>query len=223
MPLQANIHALTGGMPLSYFIYRRCRSHALPASLQGFLWHNFLVQTYHTNQQQRAPWLKKPIASGLYQPWLIEPGSLTARLKRRYADFAVRLQSQGYAKAFLDELSPLHITLHTATLTREVFLYGHDQAVVFAHSILPRKSLRGRWLGLSRLGNKPLGASLFANPQVQRTALSYKKLSPRHQLYRQATQHLSDKPAYLWARRSVFSLNGACMMVTEVFLPQLLV
>jgi len=88
---------------------------------------------------------------------------------------------------------------------------------VFAHSVLPHKSLRGRWLALSRLGNKPLGATLFANPRVKRTALSYKKLSRHHALYKHAAKGLNDKPPYLWARRSVFSLNCANIMLTEVF------
>ena len=93
---------------------------------------------------------------------------------------------------------------------------------MFAHSVLPRGSLRGAWNGLGRLGNKPLGATLFANPKVKRTPLSYKKLTPNHALYQHAIQYLTQKPSYLWARRSIFSLNCANIMVTEVFLPQLL-
>jgi chorismate--pyruvate lyase len=180
------------------------------------------VKTTRLNQQQRSQWLQKPIMSGPYQHWLIDSGSLTLRLKQRYSDFSVKLKLLGYASAFLDEIRPLGIALHHTSLIREVLLMGDKRAVVFAHSVFPRKSLRGSWLALSRLGNKPLGASLFANPQVQRTALSYKKLSPHHRLYRHATQHSNAKPAYLWARRSVFSLHGASVMVTEVFLPELL-
>jgi len=101
-------------------------------------------------------------------------------------------------------------------------LYGGQRPVVFAHSILPRKSLRGVWHGLGKLGNKPLGATLFANPRVKRTTLSYKKLSPNHTLYHHAVKYLTTKPASLWARRSVFSLNCATIMVTEVFLPNIL-
>jgi chorismate--pyruvate lyase len=89
--------------------------------------------------------------------------------------------------------------------------------------VLPRASLRGAWNGLGRLGNKPLGATLFANPKVKRTPLSYKKLTSNHALYQHAVQHLTDKPSYLWARRSIFSLSCANIMVTEVFLPQLLI
>lgn len=106
-------------------------------------------------------------------------------------------------------------------------LWGNGQGVVFAHSVLPKASLRGAWAGLSRLGSKPLGAMLFANPKVQRTALSYKKISANHALYRQAIAKLTKAPPYLWARRSMFSIRGANqigqrIMVTEVFLPHLL-
>ena len=105
---------------------------------------------------------------------------------------------------------------------------GDNQPVVFAHSVLPRASLRGVWNGLGRLGNKPLGATLFANPKVKRTSLSFKKLTSNHVLYQHATRHLMQNPSanipsYLWARRSIFSLNCANIMVTEVFLPQLLI
>ncbi|OIQ96918.1 chorismate pyruvate-lyase [mine drainage metagenome] len=177
---------------------------------------------HHLNQQHRFQWLKKPILSGRQHLWLIGRGSLTMSLRQRYADFSVKLVTAEYAKPFLDEVTPLKIPLHKHVLIREVLLMGNNQAVVFAHSILPRESLRGRWLGMGRLGNRPLGESLFANPQVRRTVLSFKKLSHHHLLFQHATQHLNDKPAYLWARRSVFLLNCAQMMVTEVFLPELL-
>ena len=180
------------------------------------------MSTCLSNRQQRSNWLKKPMMSGQYHHWLIDAGSLTTRLKQRYRDFNVNLMLVAYCKPFLDEAPALTIAPHQTALIREVLLMGNQQAVIFAHSVLPRQSLRGRWLGLVGLGNKPLGATLFANPQVKRTSLSYKKLSPQHALYQRAANCLNEKPAYLWARRSVFSLNCANIMVTEVFLPQLL-
>ena len=160
--------------------------------------------------------------SGRYQHWLINSGSLTARLQQRYPDFMVKPVLLAYAKPLLDETKLLHIANRKIALIREVLLIGDKKAVVFAHSVLPRSSLRGHWLGLSRLGNKPLGATLFANPQVKRTPLVYKKLSPHHVLYQHAVKHLVEKPQYLWGRRSIFSLDCASIMVTEIFLPQLL-
>lgn len=160
--------------------------------------------------------------SGRFHHWLINSGSLTARLQERYTDFKVKPVLVDYAKPLLDEAKSLYIPAHLTALIREVLLIGNQNAVVFAHSVLPRHSLRGRWRSLSRLGNKPLGATLFGNPQVKRTPLIYKKLSPGHALYQHALKNMTAKPPYLWARRSVFSLDCASIMVTEVFLPQLL-
>jgi chorismate lyase len=175
----------------------------------------------------RQRWLKKPIQANELQLWLIDNGSLTARLQQRFSKFAVVPLSVKYAKLIQDEVALLRQSDCQIALIREVLLMGDHQPVVFAHSVLPRASLRGAWSGLGRLGKKPLGATLFANPKVKRTPLSYKKLTPNHVLYQHATQHLAQmpevrKPPYLWARRSIFSLSCANIMVTEVFLPQLL-
>ena len=172
--------------------------------------------------QHRQRWLKKPISAKSLLPWLIDNGSLTARLQSRYSHFAVKPVAVKYAKPITDESALLYLPTYKTALIREVLLMGNHQAVVFAHSVLPRTSLRSSWNGLGRLGNKPLGATLFANPRVKRTPLNYKKLSPHHKLYQHATVHLSLKPTHLWARRSIFSLNCARILVTEIFLPQLL-
>ena len=176
----------------------------------------------------RQRWLKKPIQANKLQLWLIDNGSLTARLQQRFSTFAVKPVAVKYGKLTQDEAAFLLQPNYQNALIREVLLIGDNQPVVFAHSILPRASLRGAWNGLSRLGTKPLGAALFANQKVKRTALSYKKLTPIHALYQHATRHLTQssevrRPPYLWARCSIFSLSCANIMVTEVFLPQLLV
>ncbi len=176
----------------------------------------------------RQRWLKKPIQANKLQLWLIDKGSLTARLQQHFSKFAVQPIAVEYDKLTQDEATLLHQPSYQIALIREVLLMGNNQPVVFAHSVLPRASLRGAWNALGRLGNQPLGAILFANPKVKRTTLSYIKLTPNHALYQHATRHLmpnvdTSKPRYLWARRSIFSLSCANIMVTEVFLPQLLV
>lgn len=167
-------------------------------------------------------WLEKPLLSGKMQHWLQDSQSLTLRLQQRYHDFRVLPLCVDYAKAFPDECAILNIPSHHHVLRRDVFLQGNGQNVVFAHSVLPRKILRGRWLGLKHLGAKPLGAALFANPQTKRTQLRYKKLNLHHPLTKAIQQALGEVPKVLWARRSVFNMHGAKMMVTEVFLPTIL-
>jgi chorismate--pyruvate lyase len=113
--------------------------------------------------------------------------------------------------------------------SREVFLYADDQPVVFAHSALAREHLRGAWSAVRTLGNQPLGALLFAHPLVERKPLQYKALRNTHPLYQRAAALLRggsyDTAAQahcLWARRSLFFLHDAPLLVTEVFLPGIL-
>jgi chorismate lyase len=180
------------------------------------------VKIQQNRNHPRQQWLKRPMLSCAYRNWLIDNGSLTARLKARYTDFVVRPVSLKNAKSFVDESTRLGLKASQYTLIREVLLMGGNQPVVFAHSVLPRTSLRGAWNRLGRLGNKPLGAALFANPKVKRTPLEYKKLSACSPMFMRLSGHVLLKKQQLWMRRSVFSLGCAKIMVTEVFLPHIL-
>ncbi len=178
------------------------------------------IRVHHHNK--KSGWLTKPSRSGSLRPWLIDDSSLTACLKARYRDFAVQPVLLKNAKALTDEAALLGLKVSQHALIREVLLMGNNQPVVFAHSVLPRASLRGAWNGLGRLGNKPLGATLFANPKVKRTPLEYKKLPRHHPISMRVAEHMPVVPKVLWARRSVFQLNCARILVTEIFLPELL-
>lgn len=167
-------------------------------------------------------WLRSPMGSGAYRHWLVDGGSLTRRLQGCCRDFAVERVRLIDARPKLEEAQLLCVSARRLALLREVRLHCGGRPVVFAHSILPHKSLRGPWLGLVHLGNKPLGGQLFSNPRVVRTPLEYKKLHRHHALYRRATAHLKVLPAAIWARRSVFRLGCAAILVTEVFLPEVL-
>jgi chorismate--pyruvate lyase len=160
--------------------------------------------------------------SGAYHDWLVDAGSLTLRLQLRCHDFAVQPTHLINAKPRGDEAQLLSCAVRQRALLREVRLHCRGKPVVFAHSVLPYKSLRGAWQGLGRLGSKPLGGALFADPRVTRAPLQFKKLTRHHPLYRLATAHLLVLPDALWARRSVFSLKHAVILVTEVFLPLVL-
>ncbi len=180
------------------------------------------MKTQQNCAQSRLSWLKNPMLSAAYRKWLIDTGSLTARLQSRYSYFAVKPVTVKYAKPIAEEAALLCLPAHKTALIREVLLLGDNQPVVFAHSVLPRTSLRGPWKGLGRLGNKPLGATLFANHKVKRTPLEYKKLPRHHPISMRVAEHMQNSPKALWARRSIFSLNCAKILVTEVFLEELL-
>jgi chorismate--pyruvate lyase len=151
--------------------------------------------------------------------WLSDRGSLTRRLQAQHADFRVRLLARGLTRPFRDEAEALHLHPANRAYVRDVLLMGDGQARVFAHSVLPRPSLRGGWNGITRLGNQPLGEALFTNPRIRRLGLTLCRIDAHHPLYRAARLHTGVTERYLWARRSVFCLNGHPLLVTEVFLP----
>lgn len=167
--------------------------------------------------QVRPPMPQRP-----FQPWLIDRGSLTRRIRHRCDRFDVRGLRQAWGKAWHDEIPLLGLRRDESVLVREVYLYCGERPVVFARSVLARAGLRGPWQSLDGLGNRPLGAALFANPRVRRMPLQFRKLNPRQALYRRAAEALLARPSQLWARRSVFTLGGRPLLVTEVFLPDIL-
>ena len=171
----------------------------------------------------RNDWLRfiPDIESG-YAAWLQDHGSLTKRIQQRCEKFQVDNVYNGLSIASRDEMNILNIPRPQHIYTREVFLYADNKAVVFAHSVVAVPHLHHAWHAVQHLGNRPLGALLFSHPLVQRAQLRYKALKGNHPLYRQAALALNTLPPRLWARRSVFTLQGASLLVTEVFLPDIL-
>ena len=155
-------------------------------------------------------------------PWLRDRGSLTLRIQQRCIRFAVRNVHCGLARVALDESALLGISAQQIAYTREVHLIADEQPVVFAHSVVARHHLSGVWAQVRTLGNRPLGAMLFAHPLVERKPLHYKALRNSHPLYQRAASVLNNQTQRLWARRSLFLLHGAPLLVTEVFLPGIL-
>ena len=161
-------------------------------------------------------------ASSAMRSWLLNAGSLTHRITQRCADFAVREIYERDAHPLVDETHIAGVGRKQHALLRDVYLYCGNTPVVFAHSVLPYSSLVGRWAQLKRLGSRPLGSALFVHPQVRRQSLQFKKIDLRHPLYPRAWVKTRHTAPDLWARRSLFSLATQQILVTEVFLPDIL-
>lgn len=167
-------------------------------------------------------WHSKLVGRHPYRPWLTINGSLTAALKSRCPTLHVWRLRQELGRPGEDERTQLALDSRRLALIREVVLYCQDQPLVFAHSVIPRVGLAGPWRSLSRLGSRPLGEALFADPRIVRHPLKFRCLDARHPLYRSAVRTLTVRPPRLWARRSVFVRGGYPILVTEVFLPAVL-
>jgi chorismate--pyruvate lyase len=170
-----------------------------------------------------AHWPRRlPAVPREYRLWLDHRGSLTRRIEQRCSAFRVKVLSQGRARVNRDEGVVWPYGLQRMAWVREVYLVCRRTPVVFAHSVIDPRALHGAWRRLARLGNRPLGAALFADPRIRRFPLRQRKLNRGHPLYRRACAALRRRPPHLWARRSLFTLRGMPILVTEVFLPGIL-
>jgi chorismate--pyruvate lyase len=134
----------------------------------------------------------------------------------------VQVVRQGLHIPNEDEYRQLGQPTHRRALVREVVLHAGGRPVVLAHSIAAWRDLSGAWRGLRGLGSRPLAEALFTDPLVSRGALEFVRIDARHPLGRRARQVFGRDLPPLWARRSRFLKHGRPLLVTEVFLPELL-
>ncbi len=140
------------------------------------------------------------------RPWLTDEGSLTRLLQRASnGQFSVRVLSQRYDRPSASEAIALGLPPRQRALVREVQLCGHGEPWVFARTLIPVTTLRGRQRTLKLIGSRPLGALLFSDPAMRRDPL-------------QITALTTAAGQRLWARRSVFYLADKPLLVCEVFL-----
>jgi chorismate--pyruvate lyase len=155
--------------------------------------------------------------------WLLDEGSLTARLKAQCRDFRVEVIGEQKQLCSSDEACSL-IKSGEPILVREVILYCDNVPQVFARSLLPLSSLTGKEQALEHLGTQPLGQVLFNNPSLKRQRLEVSAFSTDSSVAKLAESFDSRNSvavdnALLWGRRSIFMLENKPLMVAEVFLP----
>lgn len=142
------------------------------------------------------------------QDWLLEPGSLTARLlTQAEGDFRVQLLTQYWGRPAREEARRLGLHTGRFALIREVALMGRGQAWVRARSVLPASSLTGAGRRLRKLGNRSLGGLLFRDPTLRRGPIEIARLE--------------QPEGRVFARRSHLIYHGRPLLVAECFLPAL--
>ena len=97
--------------------------------------------------------------TGTEQEWLLCADSLTAKLKQNCREFSVKLLCQQWVTQLTDNESAV-LAPDQRYIIREVFLYGDQQAWVFARTVMPEQICR-RFPQLMALAEKPLGEFLF--------------------------------------------------------------
>lgn len=172
---------------------------------------------------KRSNWRPRLVGrphSNLLRSWLTEPDSLTARCQKASRSFRVRLLRFGKGRALADEAIDGGCDGELAWV-REVVLECDGRPVIFAHTTLAASGNGRLTRWMARLGTRSLGSLLFAYPGFVRGRIEFLRLDSRHPLFRRAAV-LCEPPQYLWARRSLHRLGDQQVLVTEVFLPDIL-
>jgi chorismate--pyruvate lyase len=152
--------------------------------------------------------------------WLLDPASLTQRLLQLCPQaFRVRLLSQQWERPRPDEAKVLGIRYDGQAIIRQVQLLCDDSPWIYARTVIPATSMRGKLRRLARLGTKPLGAMLFADPGMRRGVVELARITLGQQLHADALHRSHECTDTIWGRRSVFRIAGKPLLVSEIFLP----
>lgn len=157
------------------------------------------------------------------QSWLFDEKSLTKRLQRHCRGaFSVQILSEEVCQPQPHEARILGMGQRHWARIRQVVLLCDGKPWVVARTIIPLSTLRGPLRRLRHLKNRPLGAFLFADPHLERGNIEVTQLPftapPLNLLF----QNESTLTAIPWGRRSLFRLHNRPLLVSEIFLNQLL-
>jgi chorismate lyase len=155
------------------------------------------------------------------RPWLFKVDSLTRALRQRYgANFNVNLRLQTWGRGFIDEYRALNTPAKQFLLIREVELRDRDRTLVLARTVIPQATLAVAQRQIKNLGSRPLGAVLFAYPDLQRCQRQICRTAPDDWNAETRSAHaLTHAP---WGRRTQYSIHNHPLLVAEFFLPALL-
>lgn len=131
----------------------------------------------------------------------------------------MRVLSQAWGTPCTDEAQLLGMPQGQRAIIRQVQLLCDGQPWIYARTVIPVTSLRGRLQRLVHLGTRPLGGMLFADPGMRRGTVQLARIRAGQALHAVATVRLQPSPAEIWGRRSVFRIADKPLLVSEIFLP----
>lgn len=148
--------------------------------------------------------------------------SLTAKLRSCCTNLQVVILSETIELPMISEAIRLGLDNNEEAWVRCVLLQCADQNWIYARTVIPKLEVQNPWYSLQTLGTKPLGEILFETPNIQRTDFEFAKsqhMTWPHFMQTLPAGHITTES---FARRSVFIKDQHPLLLTEVFLPDLL-
>ena len=134
--------------------------------------------------------------------WLLEQGPITKRIKS-IAEFRLELIQDELSDATEDEILFLKIDSEEIRI-REVILYGNENPMVFARTIIPNTTIEKGLRELGKIGNKPLGDILFEKDIFSKEDIVFATFKNEESLF--------------WGRKIKYTVKDQPFSVMEVFL-----
>ena len=152
---------------------------------------------------------------------LFQTGSLSRYLQAQCRGaFRVQPEAETWQRPLPDEAARLSQSADETAFIRAAWLKSGEQRLVYARTVIPKTTLARTGDRLTRLGARPLGEVLFAEG-ARRSPLRYARLPPDAALARLLQDQGQAMTEVPWARQSLFHLQDAPLLITEVFLPEL--
>jgi len=115
----------------------------------------------------------------------------------------------------------MNLSFGHAALIRQVLLCDGEMPLVYARTVIPVSTLQGALRRYANLGERPLGAMLFADRTMRRGEVEVTSALPQRCCNIEQLNELSETNSVIWGRRSVFRVSEKPILVSEYFLPTL--
>lgn len=160
--------------------------------------------------------MKKPKSADMNR-LLHYRGSMTRLFIRRHQSLTVAVLKHHLAAPLPSESKQLGLPFKQLAIVREIIMQCDGVPYLFARTIMPVSTLKGRYRRLHRLGVLPIGKLLFKDPAVTRSDFDIMRIEGDDPLL----QSMSCPLQACWARRSRFHLPHGDILMTEVYLPDM--
>ncbi len=142
--------------------------------------------------------------------WLETPTSITEKAKTSCHHVRLQLLGQQW-----------HKVSGRSVFIREIVIYCDEEPAWYAQTLIPSKTYQLRADQFKNLQENPIGNILFSDPHITREDCFYAYLTPATKEYQEAMKHnFSDTPPPgLWARKSIFLIDGEPLYIMEIFYP----
>ena len=153
--------------------------------------------------------------------WIVICSSMTKYIEELVKQrVVVKVLREERGRIHFDEQRLLDSVQSTGHV-REITLNAGGRTLLVARTVFIARRLRSN-RKLRGLGSRPLGELLFSKGVAKWRQREFGRVTPRHPVSALIESAATRQSENSWARRTVFIFNACPILVTEVFLPDLL-